>query len=200
MAYKKRLIGGALQGVLLFREDANGDVLPSDVGFVDRGSGALTVLDFSHHKIHKGDHYTASERVTLGAAATREYLITTADSSKVPHFLYAVSSGLSVTIDLFEETTKTGGTAVPSLNNNRRSGNTAETTVTHSPGGAGDGTQILYDSAGGTGGGRSGGEARGENEYLLKRNTKYLLRITSGDANNVISIRLHWYENTPYVT
>ena len=46
----------------------------------------------------------------------------------------------------------------------------------------------------GKGGG--GGEARALHEWVLKQNTKYLLRITSHTDANVISVSFDWYEHT----
>lgn len=195
-----RIIGGSADKVILYRIDGNGDVVPADVGIVDGVSGALVVVDFPHHELHDGHHFTASDRVTIGSGATRQFLITTADVEEAAHLLFRIAASLQANIDFYENTALTGGTTVPVINNNRRSNHVANTAVTHTPGGAGDGTLILQGAVGGTGPGAAGGEVRGETEFILKRNAKYLLRITSGANNNIVATRIHWYEHSRYVT
>lgn len=165
---------------------------------MDGTTRALTTIDFAHNEIHDGDHYFYTDTANLGSAATREYLITVADTDVVPHFLFDIIGSLKTTVDIFETTTKTGGMAQTVFNNDRRSANTAETVVTHTPAGSGDGTKIFTCTLGtatGSSGKGAGGGARGESEILLKKNTKYLIRVTSGAADNDICTKLTWYEH-----
>jgi hypothetical protein len=42
----------------------------------------------------------------------------------------------------------------------------------------------------------AGGKVRGDSEFILKQNTKYLINITSLSAANNISASFAWYEHT----
>ena len=72
---------------------------------------------------------------------------------------------------------------------NVRTGNTVTT----------DGTLLSGQSFGVAGNqnkSKSGGAKR-EQEIILKQNTKYIFRVTSNGAGNIVSYRAEWYEHTP---
>ena len=148
---------------------------------LDPGSKCLRIIDFAHHKLHEGEHYFFEEGFTLGVDGVREYLITVPDSEMQPHLSIRVQFGLAGETAFFEGTSKTGGTALTPRNRKRVAGDNAATTLTLTPGGTGDGTELFSTAHGSTGGcpNSSGGQNRGESEIMLAPNTAYLFRVTS---------------------
>lgn len=171
-------------------------------GLNDNASGADVGLDWSQHQIHKGKHFTITDYATVGDGGVREFLITTADSDAVPHFNFEVSGTLDTRVELYEDSAKTAQAAnlLTPINNNRRSSTTSETTIHLNPLGddALNGTLIYTDKFGSdTAIGSPRRTSRDEGEFLLKGGTKYLLKVVSLTAANVLSTYISWYENTP---
>lgn len=159
-------------------------------------SGVITV-DFAHHEIHEGDHYTVADFTDLGNGATYNILIVTPNTAVRTHLLFQVTTEGETTITLFEDTTTSSdGTAITEVCNRRdASGGTAGTVVTHTPTITGDGTQIARSKTGS--GMKAGGAIRGDDEWILDQNSKYMLRITNDTAvNNWASWVITWYEHT----
>jgi hypothetical protein len=165
---------------------------------LDQITGSMQVVDYVHHEIHAGSAFNFQEVITLGSGATQDYLITVPDTTKWPHFGYSVEGGAGVTVEIYEGADRTGTTAQTIVNRNRNSATTATTTLHKGQsGGTTDGTRIVWRKSGtGVSGGRAAGNAGEGQERVLKRNTKYLLRITSAAASNDVSISLDWYEHT----
>ena len=163
----------------------------------DASSSATITLDFAHHEIHEGEHYTVADFTDLANGATYNLLFVTPDTTVRIHMLFQVATEAEATITLFEDTTTSSdGTAITEVCNRRdASGGTADLVVTHTPTITGDGTQL---ARGKTGSGRQlGGEIRGEDEWILDQNSKYMLRITNDTAtNNWVSWLIAWYEHT----
>lgn len=165
---------------------------------VDKSTHTIQVINYEHHEIHAGSMFFFTEINTLGDGATREYLIEV--GSKEAHTEWRVIGKYDTQIDFYEGTTKTTGTNISEINENRNSANAATVSVTHTPGGAGDGTLIHTVRNGDDStffGGGAQFNANRENEIVLATNTKYLMRITSYTASNVISAKVSWYEHTP---
>lgn len=156
----------------------------------DEITGSLTIIDDPHHEVHEGEMYDVCELISLGLGATRNYLITT--GIKSVHFKYDVTADGKGNVTLYEDTTtSSAGTSMSELNRNRISTNTAITVVTHTPTITGDGTMLCQELFGSSN--KSGGEARSENEWILKKNSKYMIRITATVALD-FSIKINWYE------
>lgn len=165
---------------------------------IDKATNALEVIEYQHHEIHDGDHYFYGDSLTLASAATQDYLITVPNTAKWPHILFDLD-GLGITqFDLYEGSDKTGTTSQTARNNNRNSGNTAGMTIHKgTSGGTTDGTLIRSYKSGSTSAiAKSLSLARSDEEYILKQNTKYILRVTSGSNDNLINIKMVWYEHT----
>ena len=159
--------------------------------------GGIPILDYSHKEIHSGKHFYFTEYFALNSGEDREYLLTTADSDSTPHFKGIIAGTFITTVDLYEGTSLTGGTPITVFNNNRNSSNTAGMTVAHTPSGSGDGTKIYtYKFGNGsTPQTSTGGFVEPDQEIVLKKNTKYLLRVTSGTNANSLSVDMYWYEH-----
>lgn len=165
----------------------------------DKKTGCLPVMNYEHHKVHAGDNYFYQDTVTLGAAGVQDYMITTPDSAVLIHFLYKIQHLKDVLIQLFEASDKTGTTAQTLFNSNRNSANVATLSVKKgTSGGTTDGT-LLQPYLGGAAAGANvvSGISDHAQELMLKRNTKYILRITSVSAGCTCTAMMNWYEHTP---
>jgi hypothetical protein len=160
--------------------------------------GAPVVINSEHHEIHCGDSYLVSRIVDLGNGASDDILIIVPDeagsgqSQKLYHFLPRGASEAEVIWYLYEApTVSANGTAMTAFNRNRNSAFTSDLEHYHTPTVTTVGTLISTDHAGSGRG--TGGEARSE-EFVLKNNTKYLLRVTNQTAsNNYIDWHLNHY-------
>ena len=158
------------------------------------------VINHDHGEIHDGNNYFYTDPVTLNAAAVQDYLITTPNTAVRAHFLFDIVYLFVTEIQLYEGADRTGTTLQTTHNSYRPSSNVAATTVHKgTSGGTTDGT-LIFNYQGGlpTGAGATlvtqGGTLNGRNEIVLKANTKYILRITSSTAANLINTLLSWYE------
>lgn len=161
--------------------------------------GALVAISPEHHEIHCGDSYECSYIEDLGNGATRDILIVVPDeegegqTQKLYHLLGMVSVEAETTIRFYEGPTfSAAGTAIDVFNRNRNSSNADLLAVTYGPTITGTGTQLQVDKLGS---GKSiGGTASRQEEWLLKNNTAYLLRVTNDTtSNNFIDVKLNYY-------
>jgi hypothetical protein len=165
---------------------------------IDYSTHALETIDYVHHEIHAGSAFFYTDSVELGSAAAQDYLITTPDTTKWGHFTFSGTGNAITQVQLYEGSDRTGTSAQTVRNANRNSVTTATITVHKgTSGGTTDGTLIWQRKSGASSAqSRSGVEATHEGEIILKQNTKYLLRITSGTATNLTNLALSWYEHT----
>ena len=179
---------------------------------LDKATRALLIMDYVHHEVHEGSHYTAMWSVAdIGAATTPADAMTltfvTPDTTKWCHMV-ALFSGVGGALCTIRE----GGTGEASPtgtvlcnNNNRNSTNTSG--ILDLTGTAG---KMSYDNELDTGGtllrseyisGAStnqnkGGSVSAERfEWVLKQNTRYQIAMRS-TATVAASIVVHWYEHT----
>lgn len=165
--------------------------------WLDKTTRTLPTIDYEHYAVHLGSSFSVSEYATVGAAATREYILVTPSSTAWAHLVWEIQGTLVTTIAFYEDaTTSDNGTAITSINRNRNSIAVSGVSIYHTPTLTGDGNLIYTEKFGVTSGNqiRIGGKSRAAQEIVLKQNTKYLLRITSGTAGNVISTNARWYD------
>lgn len=167
-----------------------------DVGFSKVG-GAPFSINVAHGELHEGNFYHVHKTATLNSTNTLEMRIAPANGMTECHLVIRMQSSLAATLQVYEGTGKThaAANAITPTNRNRNSKSASVATVCHTPDGSGDGTEILAFVCGtggaltGAGGDRSDGQ-----EIILKRNTAYLVRVTSGSNTNPVNISLEWYE------
>lgn len=182
---------------------------------LDRSTKAITTVDYPHHEIHSGSHYTITYGVAdLGAMTTPNDAITltftTADTESHPHMVLLFNS-VGGALCRFREGGSGGASptgAITCKNNNRNSSKTSGLLDISSVAG-----QVSYDAGLDTGGillvdeyvagatsnqNKAGGGADGgaRYEWVLKRNTRYQISLFS-TASAAASIVLHWYHHTP---
>ena len=115
----------------------------------DPTTGALISQCCDEYQTNLGNRYKLNDPIELGNNDTREWLIVTPDSDTLAHVTFHFDGDLAGRAQLFENTTKTGGTALTLSNRNRNSSNTSALTVTHTPTGTGDGDGGPYEYFGG---------------------------------------------------
>jgi len=179
------------------------------IGPTDPISNIPVFIPFDHHQIHEGeawhyDNYIAN----LASAATYDIVFTVpnitipagiAAVERCPHLRFEVKANDLATVFLYEAPTVTGGTgSAGAWTNFERNGTyTAKTTILLAPTVTGVGTLIdseyfIAAAVGLSGGGGSGGSTE---EFILKNNTKYLYRITSGANGCDIHTNFFMYED-----
>lgn len=165
---------------------------------VDSSTHTLQTIEYDHHEIHAGSSFFYTDSVELASAATQDYLITTPNTTKWAHFIFSATGNAITQAQLYEGADRTGTTSQTIYNMNRNSATTATVTVHKgTSGGTTDGTLIWQLKSGSSSGAsRTPMASERQNELILKQNTKYILRITSGTNANLTNVRLQWYEHT----
>ena len=199
-----------------FEENSDGEVaIRITPQKVDRLTGSIITIDYAHHEVHGGSSF-ASDVVdtTLANAETICLAFKTAAGTKRIHLIEKWIVLVSGYIDLIEGPTWTNqtGTKVPIYNRKRETtmkssvlledqaqlGFVASNNVIGNVTGLSGGTTISTEYAFGTR--RSpASRARGTNEWILKPDTQYCIRLTSTANSNAAQIILDWYEHTDTV-
>ena len=167
---------------------------------LDSATLALLSIDYDHHEIHSGDSYEYTNALDFTSGETKPFLFTIPNTAKWIHFFFDIVGELEYNIDFYEGATPdTVGSPVSApaiINKDRNSSNTPGMTITiPTLGGGSKGTLIRRHHAGS--GKKAGGDLRGVNEVILKRNTQYWTDIKNEtNSNNFISWTLTWYEHT----
>lgn len=167
----------------------------------DGSTRSLVVIEYEHHEIHGGSMFRAGEEVALLNAATRDILLITPDTTIEPHLQYNISNTLESEFEFYEApTTTANGTGITAYNRNRRSDKVATLALYHTPTVTATGTLLATRREGV--GKTAGGTARSVSEWVLARNTKYLLRLISrggAGTTNYVNWWAVWYEHTSLV-
>ena len=148
-------------------------------------------MEAIHYKIHTGEFYVASDRLTT--AAVTEYLITT--GAKRAHIRPSIKTGGKVSIDYIGPVTPSvNGTAIAAQQFNRGFANSALTTFFRGPTYSGS-TVVLVDQSGfGTNpGSAQAGIAGNEEEVLLPPSTSYVVKLTPAASTDIV-LRFEFYE------
>ena len=167
--------------------------------------GSIIAIEPEHHEIHCGDSYEATDNVTLGNGATRDYLIIVpneglsetypgdAQGTKQYHLVGVIESESELQVEFYEASTATAGTTITSFNRNRNVSFTDFLAISYGPSITTIGTSIWGPWR--VGSGRStAGSARRTREFILKDNTQYILRITNQTtSNNNVNVEFDYY-------
>lgn len=163
----------------------------------DTGTGAAVTIDWAHHEIHAGHSYFYADAVTLGVAS-QDYLITTPNSTPYAHMIIHADGTEVTSFSIYEAGDRAGTTGQTIYNSNRNSATASVLTIHKgTSGGTTDGTLVSYYASGSAhGSSAQSATITFSNEIILKKNTKYIFRTTSGTAGNLCNIRFSWYEHT----
>jgi hypothetical protein len=169
---------------------------------VDDVTSAISILEYGHHEIHDGNHYLIDNFLDLANNQVYDIILNVPDVAKRVHLVYEYYYEREGSFELWEGvTTDADGTLIPNYNNDRDSSSTAGLIITHTPTNPSTGSaSLLINQWIGSGRG-IGGTRRADQEKILKRNTKYLIRATNRalGSENLFNYQLDWYEHTPKV-
>lgn len=166
---------------------------------MDESTHTLMVLEYEHHELHAGSFYRAGFQKEIPNGGTAIFAITTPDTTKEIHFRDAIDVELQANIVFYENPLSvTGGTSVTPRNANRNFPDASVATVLTDPTVDTTGAIILDNLVEGSGK-SSGGDSSSAYEWVLKRNTTYVVIVTNEatGATNECNIRNNWYEHTP---
>jgi len=161
--------------------------------------GALITIPVEHHEIHCGDSYESTYVTDLGNGATLDILIIVPDEAgtgqdqKLYHLLGSIATESECDIYFYEGATYSAqGTSITQFNRNRNSALTDYLGVTYGPTITGVGTMLEQRKSGV---GRSiNGVAVRQNEWLLRNDETYLLRINNTTTTNCyVEVGLNYY-------
>jgi hypothetical protein len=167
---------------------------------IDADTGNIVNIPHDHHEVHEGDAYIISDVQNVNST-TIQWQITTPDTVVEPHVEFNIDCTGEMYVVVTEGSDRVDGTPLLPINRNRRSIKTATVIASITPtGGTTDGTTTLRIlRVGSTGMGSmtiASGGSRGINEFILKRNTKYIVSITTY-ADVFVSLGIDFYEHTP---
>ena len=165
---------------------------------IDPTSHALQIISDAEHHIHEGHSFFFTDANDLGNGAVRDVLLVTPDTAKFAHLTFGVSSEAEINVVLYEATTTSAdGAAISELNRDRNSATVATMVATSAPTVTAVGTLLLNFLSGS--GRASPTEVSFNRELILKRNTKYMFRITNATSNaNGVVLEVGWYEHTDF--
>lgn len=196
--------GGNLIGIVNLADSAGATIEPATEngnledlsvyvsGALESISASFKSIDIQHARIHLQQHYNANDSAVITSGNNKDYLLITPNTTTRCHFIFSVETDGKATVLLNESAiTSANGTGLTAYNNDRNSANVATLSIYEDPTVTGAGTTILPFLVGSSQ--KAGGNNRGEEEFILKQNTKYLLRITAA-ANLDAVVKLNWYE------
>ncbi len=163
------------------------------------GYGYFINVDLEHHKIHEGNHWTCQDLATGLSANTPKYWhYKTPDLDSVYwHFVFELRASNGGILRLYEDPTLSAdGTQLACYNNNRNMAAVNPTlTMYKDPTVTALGTKILLQNVlGSSSGAGSGGAESREREFVLKKNTSYLVEFTPFANSTTASCCAEHYE------
>lgn len=166
---------------------------------MDASTGVQTTIDYEHHEVHAGSHFFYTDSASLNDGLSTSYVIQTPNTTKWAHMTFAATGNAITTVDLYESIDLTGVGArqtIPNSNRNSASTSGLEIWDAIAPGAPGGTLIWTMKSGSATAQSRAGITTDHSNEIILKQNTRYMIRVTSGTANNLTNLQLEWYEHT----
>jgi len=157
---------------------------------------SFVVIDAAYEMIRLGWSFSRSTSFTKGDGENADVLIVVPDIDIEFHFIMAYSSSGPGTIYLYEGADGSGGSAIPLYNDNRNSSNISNIIATSTPSITTPGTELSSKQIGSNGIGQTsfGAISASRHEWILKRNTKYLIRFSSTAAGNVMVLTVNIFE------
>jgi len=173
--------GGPAKPTAIVANTANTDAL----------TGAQMSIDTVHHEVHEGMAYFAGFAASVLNAANLDVLILT-NATKEVHYASEINVGGACQLYIYEAPSNvTGGGAVTSWNKRRLGAASPPITVTSAPTVTSlSGANILVNGrlipGGNSAQTRYGGNLRANTEWILKPNTKYLIRVTNASGGTIV--------------
>jgi hypothetical protein len=178
------------------------------IGPTDPISNLPVTIPYDHHQIHEGEAWHLDSYVLNLASGSSYDIVFTVPNIAItgpltsavlacPHFRYVVSANDLAQVFLYEGPTVTAatGTAGAWINFERNGSYTAKTTILLAPTITGVGTLIDTEYFMSIAEGKSTTSGGSVEEFVLKNNTKYLYRVTSGSNGCDIHTNFFMYED-----
>lgn len=165
------------------------------VPYIDKTTGVLVMVDQVHTEIHEGTMFSVCNVTDLTSSGNMTFLLITPNSTNgLIHIVFDVETESEAEYQLWENSTiSNNGTAVTPINRNRSIATTAATKVFYTPTITSLGA-TLCTKHWGSGKGVGGGD-RSIEEWVLKANTNYIIRVTNFTVNaNHATLEMVWYQ------
>jgi hypothetical protein len=167
---------------------------------IDGMSGFRRTIDSRHANIHDGNAFVATHVIGIGTATAATVLIQTPSTASMTwHLFYEVSSRVAASMSwtLQESPNTTAGTAITPYNCNRQSTITTGCIISHSGAITSAGTILENGAQGVTAAVQLGGTfSNGAREWILKKDTRYVVTANAFTAASSVVINLCWYEKS----
>jgi len=149
---------------------------------------SIVALDQTAYKTWKGKYYVCDDYVTMQVNDVKDWVILTSNQTAHMSFMFSTRSDYYITIHE-TPTVTSNGVKLTVANTNRISSVVTVTSIYTSSTVSVAGTQIeqIYIPTNTT-------RATVSQEYVLKQNDKYLVRIKSLANNNIINPAFYFYE------
>jgi hypothetical protein len=160
---------------------------------------AVEAITVEHSNIHNGYFFESPRIIDMGAGTVHSIGIKTPEDKYIHYRNEKLSTSAdNLRLVLHEGATIEGGTTATAINHNRTSDITASVIVKSGVTVSSVGTTVsIAYVGGGTGQGqsRAGGETSQENEYVLKKDTQYVITLTNSSSGvNTVFVSPQWYE------
>ena len=193
---KKSDVNDSGSPLYAYYDDDNYDKL-----FMDKKTNHLAIVNHNEKAIHYGVFFYIEGYIELDSGDDYYVKLVTPDSDTWPHFQWIITSSGITSTWKYEGASggMSGGTSVSPINANRNSSNTSVMTITKDVSApTSTGTTISTAKMGSSSGGWfsvvNGGSVDSQNEIILKQNTTYCRKFTSGSNGNVIYFKAMWGE------
>lgn len=171
---------------------------------VDASTAAVETIDYPHHEIHGGSGYDITGFDDITTNDVIDFRVTTPDTTKWAHMVMEVSTESEYQTYLYETVViDTVGAAVTPRNHNRNYPDASvlafdridNTSVANADSDTDiSGATVLGSETLGSGRG-TGGASGSREEWILKQNTIYCVRIVC-IGSGWVSWHIDWYEHT----
>jgi hypothetical protein len=173
----------------------------SIISYVNTYYDANVGIDYAHNMIHEGKYYSVGDaNVSLATNTGIYYGFVTDGNNYHVKPAHITTSADSVSYYVYEDSAFTLGTPMTLVAHNRSYGNPSTILAYKAPTVTSTGTLFVYDFLpGGTDHGhvRSGGVSSFDDEFILKKSTKYLMYFFNGSTEtNIINFRISGYEHS----
>jgi len=171
---------------------------------IDSTTHTLQTIDYEHHEVHGGSHYTVRGYQDLSINQVLDFTWQMPNTTKWIHWLWNIDTKSETNWLVYETAVATNplANAVTPLNSNRNSDNTSGTTMKYevqanlaAANGDTDVTGATLISSGISGAGRTAGRVDRGAELVMKQNSLYCLRAIAAAAG-YINFTMEWYEHT----
>ena len=157
--------------------------------------GVIEARDSYANEIFRGYHFYIGSYAVLNSGGSVIFAVTTPNTNEWVHMRFVVDATTTTKVEVYEDSSVTGGTPQTPINSNRNSSKQASLSVVLNPTVNSLGSLIDSNKFGSSSKPSVfGGDVAREDEIVLKQNTTYIYKFTSEADNNTISYRGYWYE------